>query len=615
MSDSYRKPVSGEPFVPSVRMFGAMIDTITKVDELTRAREGEAEQQLANTRINIKNATGGALTGLRPVVAIGSPILSPESNEARGRALQFPTFEGVQPAAAGDHFAVLQGPLAAGVIAPAVVSGGTWVRIRVVDAEHRFADVDGSTERLTSAGSGPAAIIALAPEEEGEEDRWAFVRLSNPLAESDGQVLLYPPGIRCNDSNCPEGENIGSDVCCETHRVWRAYIPPFQEVLFEHVSGNVWETDEFQYGDCPQVYIFRRTLYLDASGRRQSRICLIKVSDDGTTTTSTTTTGSSTTSASTTADDCEEIQLTYESPWFVNCPCEQPHKLSHWAGHPCCAQISPLLSQWICLKPVVALAAPGSCEPGAPGLTLPGQFLIDLGSGWQFGPEADPDFRDCEWLRGNHIVDASVNATQPCQWKKAVDGVTRLVFWLAVNPGGVPHDELWVTAYPPFNAWRWSLEIPHQSFDPEATYTLTLEFEPSTEYCAGAPLTISVSPYSGQPAQSGGACSDPCDAPTTDTSTTDSSTTGTSSTTDSTTTASSTYGGTTTSSTTSGTTTVPDGIICDCKWVWNGSSWNLDNSSCVDCAMAPVFSHCCTPPGSPGGFVGDVEFTFCSTCP
>ncbi|MGC1272802.1 MAG: hypothetical protein WBC44_03780 [Planctomycetaceae bacterium] len=195
MSDPLRKPVNGEPFVPSVRQFGAFIDTVRRVDELTRNQQHRRGDAYDPTRIQVKNETGGDLTGLRPIVALGDPVLDPSDAEAEARALERPVLRGASPiAGSGEPFAVLQGPLRAANIAPAVVSGVTWVRLDVdEDDDRRFAEPDDAT-RLRLAESGPAEVLWR---EGGDGEQWALIRLTVDGGRVEGLLITALPKPSC----------------------------------------------------------------------------------------------------------------------------------------------------------------------------------------------------------------------------------------------------------------------------------------------------------------------------------------------------------------------------------------------------------------------------------
>lgn len=173
MSDPQRKPISGEPFVPSARQFGQFIDTVRRVDELARNQQSRRGDAYDPTRVWISNETGGNLVGARPIVGLGEPLLPPSSP----RALERPTFRGIFSEDA-DRFAVLQGPLRAGSIAPAVVAGVTWVRLLVTsETEHIEQAAPDSATRLRLIDTGSAFVLWR---EGGNGEQWALVRLGQP---------------------------------------------------------------------------------------------------------------------------------------------------------------------------------------------------------------------------------------------------------------------------------------------------------------------------------------------------------------------------------------------------------------------------------------------------
>lgn len=153
----------------------------------------------------------------------------------------------------------------------------------------------------------------------------------------------FAPGVGCDESYCGEGESTGGDVCCDEWLVRYAVIrlpfthdntgggtgtPGTDTFVFRHVSGNVWETDEFTRdcgeGEDPATYKFRRTLYFDGDGLRKSLVELLTIAAGG----------------------CATVCARWRSCCFIKCPCDQPHKLEDWSGMPHPGG----LDGWICLQ-------------------------------------------------------------------------------------------------------------------------------------------------------------------------------------------------------------------------------------------------------------------------
>ena len=167
-----------------IREVNAMnIHASTKDSVFLGGTSGERNNRIQRDpdTIKVKNTTGSALTALRPVLGLGDPLLNPE--DTNREAFGLPIIEGVEPASShAGKFAVLYGKAEDDDVVDAVVSGATWVRVLVNSESHEYADVDaGDVTRLGTTSDGTARILYLAPDEEGEGDdeRWALVRLSN----------------------------------------------------------------------------------------------------------------------------------------------------------------------------------------------------------------------------------------------------------------------------------------------------------------------------------------------------------------------------------------------------------------------------------------------------
>jgi hypothetical protein len=182
MGDIYRKPTQGEPFRPSAKQFAAFIDSALANQSSGQSAELARGSDQPRGLVWVKNATGGVLNLAHAVVGLGAIAITPDDRPSV--IFERPVFNGLEPTEA-DHtgkFAVLIKPAKVNEVVPAVVSGQVWVRVLVNDEAHEFADIEeGETGRLKTAGSGSAHILWLGPDEEGEgEDvRWALVRLSN----------------------------------------------------------------------------------------------------------------------------------------------------------------------------------------------------------------------------------------------------------------------------------------------------------------------------------------------------------------------------------------------------------------------------------------------------
>ena len=137
--------------------------------------------------ILIKNNTGADLVTIRPVLALGASLKTPV--DSNGHAFRIPVINGETPTSDDTgKFAILYGKTTEDGLREAIVSGGTWVRVLVNNSTHTHADIEvGNVTRLQTASSGSARIIELLSVEAGggDDERWAFVRLSNYSIDSD----------------------------------------------------------------------------------------------------------------------------------------------------------------------------------------------------------------------------------------------------------------------------------------------------------------------------------------------------------------------------------------------------------------------------------------------
>jgi hypothetical protein len=246
MPDPYRKVSVNDELVIPANAWNDAVDA------------GRAEKQRQNDRLSgdrtttrdacilrVKNETGGNLSRAA-VVGLDGPIFAP--SDSLDAFLREVTFRGVTPAASHrGRFAILLAPAASGVVARAYLAGVCPVKVDVIDADHQFADVDPThTDRLVSAGSGPAQILWREGDagygygyETGEQ--WALVRIGGgdggggaryALTGHDGipgmvgatlgsgSITLYPrDGSTLVEPDSPEVEtcyNAGSTVSGDT---------------------------------------------------------------------------------------------------------------------------------------------------------------------------------------------------------------------------------------------------------------------------------------------------------------------------------------------------------------------------------------------------------------
>ncbi len=174
MTDPLRKPVQGEPFVPSARQFGLFIESAQRVMGLKNPKGLIPDRSAGH--VLVRNDTGGNLVCDHPIVGLGPPIVTP--SQRLSVIHERPVFSGVNPSPFVDgHFAVLENPLVSGAIGRAVISGGTWVRLFVHAEDHDSCRAIDSVTQLYTAEKGSGWILW---KEAGLGEKWAYVRLGNP---------------------------------------------------------------------------------------------------------------------------------------------------------------------------------------------------------------------------------------------------------------------------------------------------------------------------------------------------------------------------------------------------------------------------------------------------
>ncbi|MBD3671910.1 MAG: hypothetical protein HUJ26_00155 [Planctomycetaceae bacterium] len=195
MVDPLRKPVSGEPFVPSAKQTGMFIDaykaTLGGRAERPRGRFPELDADV----VLVRNDTGADITIPHGVVKIGGPLIAPADRS--NVVFERPLVAGELPDEDPD-WCVLQQPLADGAIGRAVLSGLTWVRIDVIDeADTHCVATAGETGFLESSTSGPGFILW---KESGTGEKWALIRISNEegaifrLGKADADIASRTTG-------------------------------------------------------------------------------------------------------------------------------------------------------------------------------------------------------------------------------------------------------------------------------------------------------------------------------------------------------------------------------------------------------------------------------------
>lgn len=184
MSDPWKKPVSGEEFHPSASQFGHFIDAARANHQ--RAKDPKQPLELDAGIVLVRNDTGADLTGYRPVIGLGPPLIRPDQRP--NIVLTRPLFSGVDPD--DDAWAVLEGPLGAGKTCRAVASGVAWVLVEIVNELHQYCTAQSGSANLVSANQGSGFILWRGSLDSGSGSggnlRWCIVRVSNPQdGESD----------------------------------------------------------------------------------------------------------------------------------------------------------------------------------------------------------------------------------------------------------------------------------------------------------------------------------------------------------------------------------------------------------------------------------------------
>jgi hypothetical protein len=129
--------------------------------------------------IRVRNASGADVDRFG-VLGLDEPVYDPADHEDAFTSAV--VFDGVTPET-GTHdgrFAILQEPAAAGQLAAAMVAGVCIVKVNMLSANHRRADIeDESASRLASGDDGIAEILWS---ESGTGEKWAIVRFPSQPA-------------------------------------------------------------------------------------------------------------------------------------------------------------------------------------------------------------------------------------------------------------------------------------------------------------------------------------------------------------------------------------------------------------------------------------------------
>lgn len=212
--DAIRKVGSGQALRIPAAAYNLFIDAAMDYRNRALARESEAAGK--DTRagiVPVRNQTGLDLPQFA-VLGLAGLVITPMDNEAEFRSR--PAFDAWQPAP-GCELAILQAPLAAGAIGPAMVFGVTPAWLNVMDEGHGYAGpASGDTGSLTTAGSGAARVLWKEP---GTGLRWSVIRF--PVEAREESDMFMPPmfwetiqgdvpaggSVFINGSTVPAGEN------------------------------------------------------------------------------------------------------------------------------------------------------------------------------------------------------------------------------------------------------------------------------------------------------------------------------------------------------------------------------------------------------------------------
>jgi len=185
MGDTLKKVQPGQRMNIPAQTFNTFIDAAR--DYLQR-RQDQGGDPLDEARqmgvVLVKNTTGGD-RNLFEIVALDGPVFTPGENE-EGFKFHF-ALKGITPDA--DHlgnFAILLEPVKDNEIGRALLEGITPVKVQVDTEDCQYADVCDECLHLMSADTGAAHILWI---ESGTGEKWAVVRLGNPVPPVQGSRL------------------------------------------------------------------------------------------------------------------------------------------------------------------------------------------------------------------------------------------------------------------------------------------------------------------------------------------------------------------------------------------------------------------------------------------
>ncbi len=179
----------GDPLKIAASTFNAFIDAARDFRERQQRASREVLREYRQTGIVLVRNESGAARQRFDVLAIASPIITPNVNADAFK--ERVALRGVLPEARHKgRFAVLLEPAAVGALARAVVGGVCSVRVQMANENDCYAEVQpGATAQLVSGSSGAAYLLWVQPAAEREvpDVAWTIARLGVPAGYTDCQ--------------------------------------------------------------------------------------------------------------------------------------------------------------------------------------------------------------------------------------------------------------------------------------------------------------------------------------------------------------------------------------------------------------------------------------------
>jgi len=182
MGDPFKKVQANQRLAIPAQTYNAFVD-VALAHRARRQQQSQGPQPEVRHSgiVRVSNDTGGDRDQFA-VVALRAPVVTPSgSPETFAWNL---VLSAATPADSDfGKFGVLLEPLASGAVGWAVASGVVFVKIDIVESEHKRADVkDGSTAELKSDPLGSAIILWRAG---SSGSQWALVKIGLPLDEEE----------------------------------------------------------------------------------------------------------------------------------------------------------------------------------------------------------------------------------------------------------------------------------------------------------------------------------------------------------------------------------------------------------------------------------------------